>query len=182
MFRVSSILAAFAAHVPGLIQQIGAAVTGATRNGGGLRLDRGAFGGAEDISIDRVVMEQSAGALQAVPLAAGWSGLGIWRAMHARTPRDMAGLALVGSAIRDEVVEVKRPGLGFGLGIAGIATVVTREGVTLVDIDKSARVREVIAALKTKERRQVTPLSTLTAPPSGTQAHANGTLFVSEAA
>lgn len=80
LFSARTILAAFAAHSPALLEPVQAAVDEAQVDIGFLRLAVAPWARAQDISIDFAVMER-ADNLDVVPFAAGWSDLGDWDAV-----------------------------------------------------------------------------------------------------
>ena len=80
LFSVKTIVEAFKAYAPDLMEPVQRSVDQGQPDLGFLRLDPDAWGGADDISIDYAVMER-ADNLTVVPFAAGWSDLGGWDAV-----------------------------------------------------------------------------------------------------
>lgn len=160
LFSVKTILAAFAAHAPGLIAPVRAAVDQGKPDLGFLRLDPEAWSTAEDISIDYAVMERSEN-LSVVPYAAGWSDLGGWDAVWRETSQDTRGVALSGHATaidcdntllrsEDDSLEV------VGIGLKNIVTIAMPDAVLVADASRAQDVKDAVAALKKKKAKQAT--------------------------
>jgi mannose-1-phosphate guanylyltransferase/mannose-1-phosphate guanylyltransferase/mannose-6-phosphate isomerase len=158
LFSVKTILAAFRAHAPNLMEPVREAVVNGTPDLGFLRLAPEAWGRAEDISIDYAVMER-ADNLSVVPFAAGWSDLGGWDAIWRESARDGRGVALSGPATaldcdntllrsEDETLEV------VGIGLKDIIAVAMPDAVLVADAARAQDVKQAVAALKAKSARQ----------------------------
>ncbi len=159
MFKVSTILEAFEVLSPRLILPVRGAVSMGTRDLDFFRLDAASFAKAEDISIDYAVMEGAADALSVVPFEGGWSDLGSWRAIHGTTAQDENGNAVSanataidckGSLLRSDDADVEV----VGLGLDGIAAIATGDAVLVARLDEGERIREVVATLKAKKKKQ----------------------------
>jgi mannose-1-phosphate guanylyltransferase/mannose-6-phosphate isomerase len=95
LFSTASIIAAFKAHAPNLMDPVQAAVDNGQPDLGFLRLAPDAWDQAEDISIDFAVMERSDN-LMVVPFRAGWSDLGDWDAIWRESTSDATGVVTAG--------------------------------------------------------------------------------------
>ena len=158
LFSVRAILAAFEAHAPGLIVPVRAAVAQGKPDLGFLRLDPGAWAGAEDISIDYAVMER-ADNLSVVPFAAGWSDLGDWNAVWRETGQ--GGLSTHGPATaldcENTLLRSEDEGLELvGIGLRDIVAVALPDAVLVADRNRAQDVKEAVAALKARKVRQAT--------------------------
>lgn len=158
LFTARTMVDAFRAHAPGLLDPVAAAVKGARADLGFLRLDPEAWAGAEAISIDYAVMER-AGNLVAVPFGAGWSDLGGWDAVAAEMPSDARGNALGGAAIaidcdgtllrsEDEGVEL------VGIGLTDIIAIATDDAVLVAHRSRAQDVKKAVELLQAKGARQ----------------------------
>ena len=158
LFSVRSIIDAFRAHAPDLLDPVQGAVDQARPDLGFVRLAPEPWGQADDISIDYAVMER-ADNLSVVPFAAGWSDLGGWDAVWRETSRDARGVALAGHATaldcddtllrsEDETLEV------VGIGLKNIITVAMPDAVLVADVSRAQDVKAAVAALKAKAARQ----------------------------
>ena len=160
MFSVKTILAAFHAHAPGLIEPAEDAVTDARTDLGFLRLDVSAWKKIEDISIDYAVMEKAAN-LSVVPYAAGWSDLGGWEAVWREAQQDARGVATSGHATaidcdntllrsEDDSLEI------VGIGLNNIVAIAMKDAVLVADASRSQDVKLAVSALKAKQAKQAT--------------------------
>ncbi len=159
LFSVQAALAAFRAHAPALIPPVTAAVDGATRDLGFLRLAPGPWAKAEDISIDYAVMEHAPN-LDAVPFGAGWSDLGDWDAVWREAPaRDAAdnlcsggvvALDCSGSLLRSDSPDQ----VLVGIGLHDMVAVATADAVLIAPRARAQEVKSAVAALKAKGLKQ----------------------------
>jgi mannose-1-phosphate guanylyltransferase/mannose-6-phosphate isomerase len=78
-----------------------AALAGAKRDLDFTRLDAAAFARSPSDSIDYAVMEKTTDAV-VVPLAAGWSDVGSWSALHESLPADAAGNVTRGDVVTED--------------------------------------------------------------------------------
>jgi mannose-1-phosphate guanylyltransferase/mannose-1-phosphate guanylyltransferase/mannose-6-phosphate isomerase len=158
LFSVATIIAAFRTHAPGMVDAVRAAVQQGAPDLGFLRLDAGAWAGADDISIDYAVMEK-ADNLCVVPFAAGWSDLGDWDSVWRETARDARGVALSGAATavdcdntllrsEDDTLEV------VGIGLDKIIAVAMPDAVLVAHADRAQDVKKAVALLKAKNAKQ----------------------------
>ena len=158
LFSAKSIIAAFETHAPAMIEPVRAAIETGKHDLGFLRLDPGAWGQAEDTSVDYAVMEK-ADNLTVVPFSAGWSDLGGWDAVWRESARDKAGVATSGEATaidcrntllrsEDDRMEV------VGIGLKNIVTVAMPDAVLVVDVSRAQDVKKAVAALKAKRAKQ----------------------------
>lgn len=158
LFSVRAILDAFAAHAPGLMTPVRRAVAQGQVDLGFLRLDPGAWAGAEDISIDYAVMER-ADNLSVVPFAAGWSDLGDWDAVWRETEKD--GIATQGPvtalACENTLLRSEDEGLELvGIGLRDIVAIAMPDAVLVADRTRAQDVKNAVAALRARQVRQAT--------------------------
>jgi len=99
---------------------------------------RAAYEALPDISIDYAVMEKAAG-VRAVPLRAGWSDVGTWRALRDRKGADEQGNLVVSD----------RPVIAPGVRDAAI--VVVPEGVLVLPFDRERELKGAVEALRRGE-------------------------------
>jgi mannose-1-phosphate guanylyltransferase/mannose-6-phosphate isomerase len=158
LFAARTILAAFDAHAPGLLPPVRAALEGARADLDFLRLDAGAWTGAEAISLDYAVMEK-AGNLAVVPYGGAWSDLGGWDAVWRAGPRDAKGVAAKGPVTAldcaDTLLRAESPGQELvGIGLHGIVAVAMPDAVLVAAKDRAQEVKQAVAALRAKGARQ----------------------------
>jgi mannose-1-phosphate guanylyltransferase/mannose-6-phosphate isomerase len=99
---------------------------------------RAAYEALPDISIDYAVMEKAAG-VRAVPLRAGWSDVGTWRALRERKGADEQGNLVVSD----------RPVIAPGVRDAAI--VVGPEGLLVLPFDRERELKGAVEALRRGE-------------------------------
>jgi len=158
LFSVKTILAAFRAHVPNLMEPVQAAMDQAQPDLGFLRIAPEPWEKVEDISIDYAVMERAEN-LAVVPFSDGWSDLGGWDAVLRETGQDDRGVALSGTATaldcdntllrsEDDTLEI------VGIGLKNIVAVAMPDAVLIADADRAQDVKLAVAALKDKQAKQ----------------------------
>ena len=162
LFAVRDILAAFEEHAPDLIAPVRLAVDQAQSDLGFLRLDAGAWGTVQDISLDYAVMEKS-GNLSVIPYAAGWSDVGSWSAVHELGAPDADGVATMGDVttidchnvlIRSESTAQEV----VALGLENVVTVAMPDAVLVASMDRAQDVKKAVEALKAKGAKQAVEL------------------------
>ncbi|MEM1160173.1 MAG: mannose-1-phosphate guanylyltransferase/mannose-6-phosphate isomerase [Pseudomonadota bacterium] len=158
LFQVKTILAAFEAHAPGLLDPVKRAVAEAQTDLGFLRLAAEPWAGAEEISIDYAVMERAEN-LSVVPFEAGWSDLGDWDSVWRESGPDAAGVALHGPATaiecRNTLLRSEAEGLELvGLGLTDTVVVALPDAVLVADKSRTQDVKLAVSALKDKGAKQ----------------------------
>jgi len=121
-----------------------------------IRLQKDAFAGNKDISIDYAVMEQTDKAW-CIPLDCGWSDLGSWRSLWESADKDGAGNACFG-----DVVKVDCEGSLFhahkkliaGVGLKDIAVVDTDDALLVVNLNQTQDVKMIVDQLKEEDRSE----------------------------
>lgn len=158
LFRAQSIIDAFAAHAPDLIDPVSRSVSEARADLGFLRLDPEAFGAAREISIDYAVMEHAQN-LTVVPFDAGWSDLGGWDAVAQEMGPDVRGVSLSGQATAldcdNTLLRSDSEGVELvGIGLQNIIAVAMNDAVLVADRSRAQDVKTAVAALKSKGAKQ----------------------------
>ncbi|MEM6374619.1 MAG: mannose-1-phosphate guanylyltransferase/mannose-6-phosphate isomerase [Pseudomonadota bacterium] len=160
LFSVQTIIAAFKAHAPAMMEPVLAAVEQGKADLGFLRLDAGSWSDAEEISIDYAVMERASN-LSAVPFAAGWSDLGDWHAVWREAPGDADGLvtsgAATGIACHNTLLRSESPDQELvGIGLDDIVAVAMPDAVLVAHASRAQDVKKAVSALKKKGSKQAT--------------------------
>lgn len=160
LFSVQSVLAAFRAHAPTLMEPVSTAVENATTDLGFLRLDPSAWEQADDVSVDYAIMEHAEN-LSAVPFAGKWSDLGGWDAVWMDAERDAKGVSLSGHAsaidcdntlLRSEDSRVEL----VGIGLQNVVAVAMPDAVLVADLSRAQDVKTAVEVLKGKGATQAT--------------------------
>jgi mannose-1-phosphate guanylyltransferase/mannose-6-phosphate isomerase len=151
MFRASVLLDEYRSVDPASVQAVTAAVAGAGRDLGFIKLDPDAFGSAKAISIDYAVMEKTSRAA-VVPVACGWSDVGSWHAVWELSDKDTDGNAARGAAVFEDSrncnVLTDRALVALE-GVDDLVVVATQDAV-LVSRQKDANgLKRLVARLKT---------------------------------
>jgi len=123
------------------------------------RLPERVFSQAPKLSIDYAVMERTA--LAAVlPVAFGWSDVGTWAMLWQELDRDAAGNAVDGPAMlidtRDSLVRSDEAILTTVVGLDNVAVIATNDAVLVIDKNQSEKVKDLVLALKQRNRAEAT--------------------------
>ena len=150
LFTAETVVAAYRAHAPAMVEAVQAALDAARCDLGFTRLDPGAWDRAPAISIDYAVMEK-ADNLSVVPYPGRWSDLGDWAAVWRETQD--AGLSLKGPATAIDCTgtllrsEVEGQAI-VGIGLEDIVAVAMPDAVLVAHKDRAQDVKEAVARLK----------------------------------
>ncbi len=153
LMKASTVVAAFRAHAPQMIDAVRAALDGAKRDLGFKRLDAVAWARAEKISIDFAIMEKSDD-LVVMPFPDGWTDLGDWEAVR-WTGADDQGLRTHGNAMATDCedtllwAEGDSPAL-IGLGLKDVIAVSMADAVLIADRSRAQDVKKVVDDLRQK--------------------------------
>ena len=158
LFRADVLLAELARFEPAMVKAVEAAVAGASRDLGFLRLESEAFASAPQKSIDYAVMEKT----DRAAVVAGnfrWSDVGSWDAIFDIAPRDKSGNATHGTVVTTDtrncvIHSVDR--LTAVLGADDLVVVSTPDAVLVMPRERAQEVRELVAKLKSAKRPEAT--------------------------
>jgi mannose-1-phosphate guanylyltransferase / mannose-6-phosphate isomerase len=118
------------------------------------RLDRKAFESCPSDSIDYAVMEKTADAV-VVPLAAGWSDVGSWAALHDASQSDSRGNVARGDVIHEDsdgCYLYSESRLVSAVGLKNHIVVETKDAVLVAPRDRVQDVKKLVARLKEQGR------------------------------
>lgn len=139
---------------PGMYDACARAVTNGKEDLNFFRLERGAFGEAPALSIDRAVMEHTDRAA-VIPVDMGWSDIGSWRALRDVNDRDPDGNVVHGDVVLDGVRNsyVRTDGqLVAAIGVDDVVIVTTDDAVLVANADDAAAVSRVVDVLRKRNR------------------------------
>lgn len=149
LFSAARVLSEFRAHAPEIVAAC-ERVVGAARADGAVLALGAEFAQCPANSIDYAVMEKTAHGA-AVPLAAGWSDVGSWPALHDVLDKDGEGNVAVGSAIleqcRDSYV-LSSGRVVAAVGLEGIVVVETADAVLVMTREAAQSVKSVVDRVK----------------------------------
>lgn len=114
------------------------------------------FGQMPDVSIDYGIMEKAADVL-VIPLAAYWNDIGSWDAIYDVLGKDKAGNAIKGDCINIDCTNtllLSHRHLVAGIGLEDLIVVETADAILVAKKGESQKVKEVVALLKDKGRRE----------------------------
>ena len=154
LFRADVLLAELGRFEPAMVKAVEAAVAGASRDLGFLRLEPEAFASAPQKSIDYAVMEKTD---RAAVIAGNfrWSDVGSWDAIFDIASRDKSGNATHGTVVTTDtrncvIHSVDR--LTAVLGADDLVVVSTPDAVLVMPRERAQEVRELVAKLKSAKR------------------------------
>jgi len=119
-----------------------------------IRLDREAFSGCPNESIDYAVMERTDSAV-VVPLDAGWSDVGSWSALLGITHGDAEGNVVLGDVIAEDTHNCylrSEERLVATVGVTDHVVVETKDAVLVAHRDRVQDVKRIVEHLKAQGR------------------------------
>ncbi len=149
---------------PDIYEACQSAVSEVARDGEFVRVQKERFSSCPSDSIDYAVMERLArgvdtGALLppgvVIPLTAGWSDVGSWDALWAVLPKDAAGNVSQGDAILQDCANtlvLSGSRLVACVGVSDLVVIETPDAVLVSHKSKTQNVKNVVDALKQKNR------------------------------
>jgi mannose-1-phosphate guanylyltransferase/mannose-6-phosphate isomerase len=153
VFSTADVLAELATHAGAVLAACHRALDEGKRDDGALRLSR-AFLDSPATSIDYAVMEKTArGAV--VPLAAGWSDVGSWSAVHDVLPQDRGGNVVRGDALLEScgrTLVLAHERLVAAIGLENVIVVETEDAVLVVHRDRVQDVKRIVDEIKARGR------------------------------
>ena len=156
MFRAATYIEELRKHAPGIVENVVAALDGATEDLDFLRLDTEPYASCEDISIDYAVMEKSS-ETKMIPLDAGWSDIGSWTSLWQTGEKDASGNVTHGDAVLENVsnsyIHAENK-LVTALGVSDTIVVETHDGVLVTTKDHDQDIKKLVDRLKQDGRSE----------------------------
>lgn len=158
LFSARTMLAAFAAHAPEVMEPVKQSIENARADLGFLRLDASAWDRAPSISIDYAVMERAEN-LSVVGYGDGWNDLGGWDAVAREMGADDEGLSTSGAVTAidcaDTLLRSDSDGVELvGIGLRNIVAVAMNDAVLVADRSRVQEVKMAVELLKAKGAKQ----------------------------
>lgn len=154
--RASVLKAELERYQPEIVNTAAQAYAEGAQDLGFFRLQAQAFAKMPSISLDYAVLEKTERAA-VVPLDAGWSDLGSWKAIHDVHEHDAAANVLKGDVIAQDT----RNTLVYGqdrlvatLGIEDLVVVDTDDAVLVAHRERTQEVKQIAGQLKERSRRE----------------------------
>ena len=154
LFSASAFLRELEAHSPAMVGPCKRAVAEAAVDADFTRLSA-AFLESPSNSIDYAVMEKTERAA-VVPLAAGWSDVGSWPALHDVLPKDADGNVAVGDVLLERCTRsyfASSSRTVAAIGLDEVVVVETKDAVLVMARDQAQDVKKIVEALKKREKR-----------------------------
>ncbi len=154
MFRARRYLEELDRCAPEIAHVCRAAFQGAKSDLDFTRVDKNSFAACPSDSIDYAVMEKTADAV-VVPLAAGWSDVGSWAALHDATESDSRGNVARGDVIVEDsegCYLYSESRLVSAVGLKDHVVVETKDAVMVAPRDRVQDVKKLVARLKEQGR------------------------------
>jgi len=156
LFRADRYLQELSLHAPEMLAACRDAMAAAENSSDFIRPDTESFLACPADSIDYAVMEKTDRA-KMVPLAAGWSDVGSWSALHEISAQDTDGNAVTGDTLLLDCSDCfvsSESRLVAAVGIDSLVVVETKDSVLVVRKDRSQNVKQLVDALKKSGRAE----------------------------
>jgi mannose-1-phosphate guanylyltransferase/mannose-6-phosphate isomerase len=157
LFRADTYLEELERFSPAIVAACRKAIDGARIDSEFVRPDDMAFRASPSDSIDYAVMEKTERAAM-VPLAAGWSDVGSWAALHEVSKKDVDGNTLLGDVVvhdcRDTYISAGSR-LVTAVGLESLVVVEDKDTVLVVQKERAQEVKELVEELKRRGREEV---------------------------
>lgn len=160
--RAKTLIAAFRAHAPDILEGVEAALSASTDDLGFTRIDPGKWAGVREDSIDYAVMEKAEN-VSVVRFDGHWTDLGSWESVWQESAQDDHGNALsanatafdcVNSLLRSESERIEL----VGIGLKNMVAVAMNDAVMVADMSDSQNVKQAVKTLKTRGAKQAVQL------------------------
>ncbi len=120
------------------------------------RLDKNSFFKVPNLSIDVAVMEKT-NASTVVPLDAGWSDIGSWKAVWENSLKDANGNSIKGKSIvhktKNSYIRSENR-LVVGIGLNNLIVIETNDAILVADQKNSQDVKKIVSILKDAEFKE----------------------------
>ena len=156
LFGARAFLDELAAFAPEIHENVVKSAENLRKDHDFLRPDAAAFAASPSDSIDYAVMEKT-GRATMVPLAAGWSDVGSWAALHEVREADADGNTVDGDVVhqgcRNSFIQAENM-LVAAVGLNDVVVVQTKNAVLVADKAAAQDVKQAVDALKAADREE----------------------------
>lgn len=156
LFRADCYLDELDKYMPDMVDACRKSIEGAVMDTEFVRPDAEAFKACPSDSIDYAVMEKTSRAAM-VPLAAGWSDVGSWAALHDVSEKDARGNSIHGDVVTHNCEGSyisARSRLVTAVGLKDIVVVEDKDSVLVTHKDQAQAVKELVEELKRQGREE----------------------------
>jgi mannose-1-phosphate guanylyltransferase/mannose-6-phosphate isomerase len=143
-------------HDPAMLAACRKAVDSAASDLDFVRLDKAAFEACRSDSIDYAVMERTDRA-SVVPLAAGWSDVGSWAALHEALPPDRSGNVSRGDVVAEDsrnCLLYSTDRLVAAVGLEGHVVIETKDAVMVAPMSRVQEVKQLVDRMRKDGRSE----------------------------
>ncbi len=154
LFRADRYLAELEKHAPDIAASARAAAAVSESDLDFVRVDKAAFEACRSESIDYAVMERTSDAV-VVPLAAGWSDVGSWSALHDALPADSDGNVSRGDVISEDSTGCyfhSESRLVSAVGMTDHVVIETKDAILVAPKSRVQDVKKLVTRLKAEGR------------------------------
>jgi mannose-1-phosphate guanylyltransferase/mannose-6-phosphate isomerase len=156
LFRADRYLDELDKYMPDMVDACRKSIQGAAIHTDFVRPDAEAFKESPSDSIDYAVMEKTSRAVM-VPLAAGWSDVGSWAALHDVSEKDAQGNSIHGDVVTHNCEDCyisAQSRLVATVGLSDIVVVEEKDSVLVAQKDQSQDVKELVEELRRQGREE----------------------------
>ena len=156
LFRADRYLHELDKYMPDMVDACKKSISNAVMDTDFVRPDAEAFKSSPSDSIDYAVMEKTSRAAM-VPLAAGWSDVGSWAALHDVSKKDGQGNSVHGDVVihdcEDSYISAESR-LVAAVGLKDMVVVADKDVVLVTPMDRSQNVKELVEELRRQGREE----------------------------
>lgn len=152
LFKASAIISELDRLAPEVVSSCRASLEKEEPDLDFLRLERESFARCPNVAIDVAVMEKTHLGI-VVPLNAGWSDIGSWKALWESANQDLNGNVIKGRVIADKSLNCylrSEHRLIVGLGIENLLVIETDDAVLIAHQSEAQNVKHVVKALESQ--------------------------------
>ena len=156
LFKSNSIINALKLYEPELLSFCEQAITKSSKDLDFERLDKDSFRKCPNISIDNAVMEKTSNAC-VIPLNAGWSDVGNWRALWEIEKKDKNGNVITGDVLLDNVKDsyvYSKKNLLVGIDLHDLIIVQTDDATLVANKNRAQGIKEIVNKLNLDNRKE----------------------------
>lgn len=156
IFKASRFLEELKTYRPDILEACKGAMDGSRSDLDFIRVDEEAFVQCPDESVDYAVMEKTRDAL-VVPMDAGWSDVGSFKALWEVSPKDECGNVTIGDVLTEQTKNTyiyAQNKLVSTVGVEDLVVIETKDAVLVANRDRVQDVKHVVERLKTQQRSE----------------------------
>ncbi len=156
LFKSNSIINALKLYEPELLSFCQQALNKSSKDLDFQRIDKDSFRKCPNISIDNAVMERTKNAC-VIPLNAGWSDVGNWKALWEIEKKDKNGNVISGDVLLEKVKDsyvYSKKNLLVGIDLQDLIIVQTDDATLVVNKNRSQEIKKIVNKLNLDSRKE----------------------------